>query len=131
MKKMKKLLGFLSIVILSGACGQAANIHLVTSTPANGSVTDTPPSAFVLQFSESVQLHSLYLKRADEKRGNSVGNLPHSDATTFMIPAPSLTPGGYVLEWEIFTHNSMSLRGSVRFTVSGGELKSTLPPARQ
>ena len=128
---MKKLLGFLAIAILSSTCGQAANLQLLKSTPVDGSVTATAPSAFILQFSQQVQLHSLYLKRDDEKRAKSVSNLPHADATAFTIPAPSLASGSYVLEWQVFTHDSTSLRGSVRFTVSGTQARSTLSSAHQ
>ena len=123
---MKKLLGFLSIAIFTSIAAQAADLRILKSTPADGSVTDTPPSAFVLEFSERVQLHNLYLKRDDEKRGKSVSNLPQADATAFTIPAPSLTSGGYVLEWQVFTRDSRALRGSVRFTVSGGQPRTTL-----
>jgi methionine-rich copper-binding protein CopC len=128
---MKRLLGFLAIAIFSSTCGQAANIQLLKSTPANGGVADTPLSAFVLQFSDEVQLHSLQLKRDDQKRAESVGNLPHKEAAAFTIPAPSLTSGGYVLEWEVFTRDSRALRGSVRFTVSGAQVRSTLSSVRQ
>lgn len=126
---MKKLRGFLSIVIFSSTCGQAANIHLLKSTPADGSVTDTAPSAFVLEFSERVKLHDLYLKRDDEKRATSIRNLPYAEATAFTVPAPSLTSGGYVLEWKVFTDDSKALTGSIRFTVSGGKVATTLSTA--
>ena len=126
---MKKLLGFLSIAIFSSIAAQAADIQILKSTPADGSVTDNPPAAFVLEFSDRVKLHNLYLKRDDEKRGKSVSNLPQADATAFTIPAPSLTSGGYVLEWQVFTRDSRALRGSVRFTVSGGQPKTALSTA--
>jgi methionine-rich copper-binding protein CopC len=127
---MKRLLGFLSIAILSSTCGQAASIQLLKSAPADGSVTDTL-SAFVLQFSDEVQLHSLQLKKDDQKRAESVGNLPRKEAAAFTIPAPSLTSGGYVLEWEVFTRDSRALKGSVRFTVSGAQARNTLSSAHQ
>lgn len=124
---MKKLIGFLSLAILWSACGQAG--ELLESTPANGSVTDKAPTAFVLAFSEKVKLHELYLKRDDEKRWTSVSNLPYREATSFTVPAPSLTKGGYTLEWTVFTENSKALTGRVRFTVSPEQLGSTLSSA--
>jgi len=33
------------------------------------------------------------------------------------VPAPSLSPGHYVIEWRVFTDESTALRGRVRFTV--------------
>jgi hypothetical protein len=70
-------------------------------------------------------------RRDNQKRVESVSNLPHKEATAFTIPAPSLASGGYVLEWEVFTRGSTALRGSVRFTVSGGQLRSTLSSVHQ
>ena len=125
---MKKLVGSLSLAILWSTCGQAAEM-LLESTPANGSVTDKPPSAFVLEFSQKVKLHELSVKRDDEKRAKSVSNLPYKEATAFTIPAPSLAPGSYILEWEVFTQDSKALTGRVRFTVSAEQLGSTISSA--
>ena len=125
---MNKLLGFLSVAIFATTSGQAAPMQLLKSTPADGTVTDKPPSAFVLQFSERVKLHDLWLKRDGEKRAKAVSNLPYNAATDFTIPVPSLTPGGYILEWRVFT-DSKALTGRIRFTVAGGQLAATPSPA--
>ena len=123
---MKKLLGLFSIAILSSTSGHAADMHLLKSTPADGSVTDTPPSAFVLEFSERVKLHDVSLKKDDEKHARSVSNVPYAEATAFTIPAPSLTSGGYILEWRVFTRDLKALSGRVRFTISGGQPGATV-----
>lgn len=125
---MKKLLGFFSIAILSSTYAHAADMQLLRSTPANGSVADAPPSAFVLEFSERVKLHDLTVKRDDEKHPKPVNNVPSAQATTFTIPAPSLTSGSYILEWRVFTQNLTAITGRVRFTVSGAQLGTTLSP---
>jgi len=46
------------------------------------------------------------------------GHAIHNDLKTITIPAPSLTAGHYVLEWSVFTHDSIALSGRIRFTVS-------------
>ena len=125
---MKKLMGLVSLAILWSTCGQAGEL-LLESTPANGSVSNKPPSAFVLAFSERVKLHELFLKRDDEKRWTPVSNLPYREATSFTVPAPTLTTGGYVLEWTVFTESSKALTGRVRFSVSSEQLGSTLSSA--
>lgn len=122
---MNKLAGILSLAILWSICGQAAEM-LLKSTPADGSVADKAPSAFVLEFSDRVTLRELFLKRDDQKRWTAVSNLPRKEATAFTVPAPVLAAGGYTLEWRAFVGDSKALTGRVRFTVSAQQLGSTL-----
>ena len=122
---MKKLAALISLAILWSTCVQAG-ATLLKLTPADGSVTDKPPSTFVLQFSEAVQLHQLLIKRDDEKHWNPVHNVPQNEATSFTVPAPALTAGGYTLQWTAFGRGSSSLTGQVRFTVSAQPLGSAL-----
>ena len=119
----KKLAAIFSLAILWSTCGQAAAM-LLKSTPANGSVTDKPPSTFVLEFSERVQLHDFLLKRDDEKHWRAVRNVPQKEATAFTIPVAGLTAGAYTVRWTIFAGSS-ALTGQVRFTVSAQQLGST------
>ena len=116
---MKKvLLVFLSIALFSGSSAYAGRAKFVKSTPENGSVSNAPPSAFVLEFTEAVTLHQVYIKKDNDKE-TPLGNLPRNDLKTMTIPAPSLAAGHYVLEWSVFTHDSVVLSGRIRFTVSG------------
>jgi methionine-rich copper-binding protein CopC len=119
---MKTLLAFLSMALFSSISAYAAHsVHaqLVKSTPADGSISDTPPLAFVFEFSEAVRFHQAFIKKDDDKE-KPLDNLPSKDAATLTIPAPSLTAGHYVLEWSVFTHESRALSGRIRFTVSAG-----------
>ena len=116
---MKKvLLVLLSIVLLSGNSAYAAHAKLAKSTPENGSVSAASPSAFVLEFTEAVTLHQAFLKWDNGKEA-PLRNLPHTDAKTITIPAPPLAAGHYVLDWSVFTHDSLVLSGRVQFIVSG------------
>jgi methionine-rich copper-binding protein CopC len=114
---MKKLLPALLSIALFSTSAYAAKAQLVKSTPAEGSVNAAPPSAFVLEFTEAVKLHQVYIKK-DNDREVPLSNLPSKTAKTTTIPAPSLTAGHYVLEWSVFTQESTVLRGRIRFTVS-------------
>jgi methionine-rich copper-binding protein CopC len=115
---MKKLLlVFLPIALFLGGWAYAADAKFVRSTPADGSVSDTPPSAFVLEFSEAVQLHQIFIKK-DDGKSKPLGKLQSREAATVTIPAPPLTAGHYVLEWSVFTDRSRVLSGRIRFTVS-------------
>ena len=120
---MKKLAALISLAILWSTCGQAAAV-LLKSTPANDSVTDKPPTTLVLEFSERVQLHELFLKRDDEKHWQSVRNMPQNEATAFTIPVVGLSAGAYTVRWTVFTGSS-ALTGQVRFTVSGQQSDRT------
>jgi methionine-rich copper-binding protein CopC len=125
---MKKLfLALLSIALFSGTAAYASKAQLVKSTPAEGSVNATPPSAFVLEFTEAVKLHQAYIKK-DNDREISLGNLPPNTAKTTTIPAPSLAAGHYVLEWSVFTQESTVLRGRIRFTVSAEGVAALASP---
>jgi methionine-rich copper-binding protein CopC len=116
---MKKLLLVcLWLALFSGTSAYAAHAKLVKSTPEEGSVAAAPPSAFVLEFTEAVTLHQVFIKKDNDKE-TPVRNLPHNDVKTITIPAPSLAAGHYVLEWSVFTHESIALSGRIRFTVSG------------
>jgi methionine-rich copper-binding protein CopC len=109
---------FLSIVLFLGSSAYAADAKFVKLTPPDGSVSETPPSAFVLEFSQAVQLHQIFIKKVDGK-SKPLGNLPSKEAATVTIPAPPLTAGHYVLEWSAFADRSRVLSGRIRFTVSG------------
>jgi methionine-rich copper-binding protein CopC len=105
----------------------ASAAKFVKSTPADGSDNATPPTAFVLEFSESVQLHQVFIKK-DGDKSTQLSKLPQNDARTITIPAPSLTPGHYVLDWDVFTHDSRVLRGRIHFTVSAGAATESASP---
>jgi methionine-rich copper-binding protein CopC len=113
---MKILLAFLSIALVSSTSASAGDAKFVKSTPAEGSVSDTPPTAFVFEFSEAVQFHQAFIKKDGDKE-KPLGNLPSKDAATLTIPAPALTAGHYTLQWTVFTHQSKALSGRIRFTV--------------
>jgi len=122
---MKKLLFVvLSIALFSGSSAYAARAKLVKSTPEDGSVSDTPPSALVLEFTEPVALHEVYIKR-DNDRQRQLPNLQHNVVKTITIPTPSLRAGHYVLQWSVFTDDSVVLSGRIRFTVSGESVAAT------
>ena len=64
---MKTLLAFLSIALFSSTAVYAATAKFVKATPTDDSVSDTPPSAIVLEFSEAVQLHQVFIKKDNGK----------------------------------------------------------------
>ena len=127
---MRKFIALFAITLVSSTVAYAAHsVHaqLVQSTPADGSDSDTPPSAFVFVFSEAVRFHQAFIKKDDDKE-KPLNNLPSKDAATLTIAAPSLTAGHYVLEWSVFAHESRALSGRIRFTVSAGPAAESSSP---
>jgi methionine-rich copper-binding protein CopC len=127
---MRKLIALFAITLFSSTFAYAehsAYAQLVKSTPADGSVSDTPPAPFVFEFSEPVRFHELDIKK-DDGKSQPIGKLPGNDVKTITIPAPSLTAGHYVLEWSVFTHESRVLRGRIRFSVSAGPAAESSSP---
>jgi methionine-rich copper-binding protein CopC len=125
---MKKLfLALLAIALFSTASAYAADTKFTESTPANGSTLNSPPAAFVFNFSKPVRFHDLDIKK-DDGKSITIGNLPTAHAATLTVPAPSLSPGQYVLEWQVFTDESTALRGRVRFTVSAESVAAPSAP---
>jgi methionine-rich copper-binding protein CopC len=114
---MTTLIRFLALALFSTSSAYATDTQLAESTPANGSTLSSPPAAFVFKFSRPVRLHNLAIKK-DDGKSTLIGNLPAAQAASLTVPAPSLSPGHYVLEWLVFTDQSTALRGRVRFTVS-------------
>jgi methionine-rich copper-binding protein CopC len=115
---MKKLLlVFLPIILISSTSAYSTNTQFVKSTPADGSVSATPPSAFVFEFSKAVRFQRIYIKKDDDKE-KQLNNLPNTDAAAITVPAPSLTAGHYVLNWSVFTQENRVISGRIRFTVS-------------
>jgi methionine-rich copper-binding protein CopC len=122
----KLLLLSLSIALFSGGPAYAAHAKLMKSTPEDNSVSNTAPSDFVLEFTEPVTPHQVYIKKDNDKQ-TAISNLSRNDAKLIKIPVPSLTAGHYVLDWSVFTHDSIVLHGRIRFTVSGESVASLSP----
>jgi methionine-rich copper-binding protein CopC len=107
----------LPVALVAAGAAYAAHARLTKSAPEDGSVNDMPPPAFVLEFSESVTLHDVYIKKDNDKT-KPLHDVPHGDAKAVTIPAPALAAGHYVLEWSAFTHENTVLSGRIRFEVS-------------
>jgi methionine-rich copper-binding protein CopC len=125
---MKRLLpSTVPILVLFGSIALAGSTKILKTTPEDGSVSDSPPSAFVLEFSDAVSLHQAYLKK-DNERQKALHVATPSSAKTVTIPAPSLTAGHYTLEWSAFADQSRVLSGRIRFTVSAPATTAAAAP---
>ena len=114
----KRLLAMLSVGLLSAGLAFAGATKLVKTTPENGSVSDSPPPGIVLEFTDRVTLTKAYIRKDGEKE-KSIQIGPQKDAKTVTIAVPELHSGHYVVEWTVFTHESIALTGRIGFTVAG------------
>jgi methionine-rich copper-binding protein CopC len=104
-------------ILVWGTCVYAVEAtRLVKSTPADGSV-GAKPAAIVLEFSEPVHFSRAFLRK-DGGKAEALRDLSQKDATTQTIPASALSPGHYVLQWEVFTGHSTIFSSHIQFTVS-------------
>jgi methionine-rich copper-binding protein CopC len=113
-------------ILLWATYGYAADsTRLVKSTPADGSV-GANPATIVLEFSEPVHFSRAFLKK-DGGKAEALRDLPQKDATTQTIPTSALSPGHYVLQWEVFTGHTSLFSSHIQFTVSAEPVAA--PPA--
>jgi methionine-rich copper-binding protein CopC len=113
-------------IFLGATCVFAAGpTQLVKSTPADGSVGANPGS-IVLEFSEPVHFSRAFLKK-DGGKAEALRDLPQKNAATQTIPTAALSPGHYVLQWEVFTGHTTIFSSHIQFTVSAGPVAA--PPA--
>jgi methionine-rich copper-binding protein CopC len=128
---MRKLIALFAAALISSMAVYAApSVHaqLVQSTPADGAVSSTAPTDFVLEFSEAVQFHEAFIQKEGDKE-KTLRDVPFKDEKNVTIPAPPLTAGHYVLMWTVFTHDDTVLRGRIRFTVSAVSDSATALPS--
>jgi methionine-rich copper-binding protein CopC len=127
---MRKLIALFAIALVSCLSAYAAHsvrAQLLQSTPADGSVSDKPPAAFVFEFSEAVRFHEVFIKKDGDKE-KPLHDVPYIDAKTIRVPAPALAAGRYLLEWQVFTHDSTVLSGQIRFSVSADSAVASSSP---
>ena len=86
-------------VLLAPALG-LAHVHLTESTPADGSVVKSAPTAIVLRFSAATQLLTLRIRRSDRSAEHALGPLPQLPGQQFTIAAPQLSPGVYTVSYR-------------------------------
>ncbi len=96
-----------------------AHAHLAEATPANGSALATPPTHFLLKFSEAAHLTALSLLREGDAKARKLGPLPTAASTSFSIPAPKLAAGAYTLNYRVVAADDNHLSsGTVKFRLS-------------
>jgi methionine-rich copper-binding protein CopC len=112
-----------AIFLCTTAVYAAGPTQLVRSTPADGSIGANPGS-IVLEFSEPVHFSRAFLQK-DGGKAEALRDLPQKSATTQTIPTAALSPGRYVLQWEVFTGHTTLFSSHIQFTVSADPIAAS------
>nr|WP_246280589.1 copper resistance protein CopC [Nocardioides daedukensis] len=104
-------------VVLSTAGSASAHAQLVSSTPGEGAVVETAPTAITLEFNERIEA------RADGTRiftggGTEIpATVKSADRTARITPAQGLPDGTVVLSWAVVSADGHAINGSITFAV--------------
>jgi methionine-rich copper-binding protein CopC len=107
----------------------AAHTELKQATPANGSVIATPPAQIMLMFSQAATVTKLTIQKTGDMTVQNLGPLPKAAAEHFMIAAPKLGWGSYVVTYRAVSDDNHVASGTVRFTISA-DAKAVAAPIK-
>ena len=114
---MKGLVASLTLASLLCSGPAGAHAHLEKSTPAEGSVLPSPPTALEMSFSEPVRLTALSIQK-DQGAKQSVKSLPSAAEQTVRVALTELSPGGYTVSWRVLSADGHIMSGVLHFTVA-------------
>jgi len=106
----------LSMLALLAATA-AAHTRLAESVPAHEAQLTVAPRHIELTFSEAVRLTALAIR----KQGGStqeVGPLPSEPATDFLLSAPRLDAGEYLVTWRALSIDTHVMTGEFAFSLN-------------
>lgn len=107
----------LGVAVVLGSAGAAmGHSPLKVTTPANDSVLATAPKTIELAFQQPMRLVAVSLTGSgvDESLDVSGADEPVADHE---LPAPSLAPGAYAVEWRGMAEDGHIMTGTFSFTV--------------
>ncbi len=99
----------------------ALNVHahtvLSSSVPADNAVETDAPKSITLTFSTEVRLTGLSMEDA---AGTAIdlGAIPTATQQAFVLPAPELVEGAYLVTWRAVGADSHVVSGEFRFEVA-------------
>lgn len=128
MHKMLSVAATLAVIAAAGAVqaqtaphphaehSAATQVAEVQTTPADGWMGSTAPTAFSATFPHPMQLTAVSLK-SGSAADVAVDVPAAAPATTVNIPLPALAKGDYVLTWSARGADGHVMNGVVRFMV--------------
>jgi copper resistance protein C len=113
---MKKLIPITLLALTSTAA--LAHTELETSTPADKAVLDSAPKEIVLTFSEGAKLTAVSIEQRGSKK-EEIRPLPTEMSEKFVLAAPTLEPGAYVISWRAVADDMHVASGEISFEIRG------------
>ena len=114
---MKKNLTILLTGLAWAALNAQAHTVLSSSVPADKAVEAAAPETITLSFSTEVRLTGLSLEDGAGE-GIDLGSLPTTVQQEFVIEAPSLPPGTYLVSWRAVGADTHVVSGEFQFEVA-------------
>jgi len=115
----------MSAFLIAYTAGASAHTHLKEAVPADGSTVSASPKHIMLTFSEPTRITALTLQKEGEA-AQKLAPLPTDASAHVMVPAPTLAPGKYTVNWRAVGTDNHVMSGKVEFTV-GGPAASAAP----
>ena len=108
----------LTVIVLAAGAAQTAFAHaeLSASTPANCAMLESAPENVTLNFSEPVRLTALSVQK-DGAAKQSLGPLPAEALEQFVVAAPALEDGHYMVSWRALSEDTHVMTGEFMFMV--------------
>ena len=108
----------LSLIALAASAAQTvfADAELSASAPANCAMLKSAPENVTLNFSEPVRLTALSLQK-DSAAKQSLGPLPTEALEEFVVAAPALEDGHYMVSWRALSEDTHVMTGEFMFMV--------------
>lgn len=110
-----KLFAVVALLALVNAAG--AHAQLQRTSPAEGSVIQTPPTHLVLSFSEPTRLTVLSLQKKNTPP-QALKPLPTAAAKEISVALPPLTPGAYAASWHGVGADGHVISGLLHFSLA-------------
>jgi copper resistance protein C len=95
-----------------------AHTELETSMPADKSVLENSPKQIVLTFSEGAKLTAVSIERRGGAK-QEIRPLPAEMSEKFVLAAPALEPGAYVISWRAVADDMHVSSGEIGFEIRG------------
>jgi copper resistance protein C len=97
----------------------AAHDELISSTPENGAVLDTPPAEVTLKFSANVMDIGATTQVLDGEGADWAAGAPVLSGSQVSIPLRDGMPDGdYQLGWRVVSSDGHPIEGTLKFTVA-------------
>lgn len=108
----------MTLIVLAAGAAQTVFAHaeLSGSTPANCAMLEAAPENVTLNFSEPVRLTALSVQK-DGAAKQSIGPLSAEALEQFVVAAPALEDGHYMVSWRALSQDTHVMSGEFMFAV--------------